>query len=276
MNPVSDTAFYTCGIRAQDAESAHPVCNDTYARRFMNAHGMEVFAAFSGDRMGSKAHVARHCMIDESVRARIAADPRTCVVTIGAGFDSRAYRTDGGRWFELDEPAIVEYKNARLAAVDCPNDLTRIAIDFGAERLGDKLPRLDPEASVVVVIEGVFFYLTEAQIGETLNALRTAYPNHVLICDLMTRHLIESRYRRNHKKLEKMNAPFRFLSDDPCATFTQAGYRVSAKSSIIARAFELMWGRWIAALLARLMPGVAHGYTVFAFETVPGVSSRPA
>ena len=44
MNPVSDTAFYTCGIRAQDAASAAPACNDQYAGRFMNARGHEVFA----------------------------------------------------------------------------------------------------------------------------------------------------------------------------------------------------------------------------------------
>src|ERR1700757_3159736 len=100
MNPVSDTAFYTCGIRAADAASHSPVCNDKYAQRFMNARGMEVFAEFSGDRMGSKAHVARHTLINQSVFASVSADADTTVITIGAGFDSRAYRTRGGRWFE--------------------------------------------------------------------------------------------------------------------------------------------------------------------------------
>lgn len=267
MNPVSDTAFYTCGIRAQDARSAKPVCNDTYAQRFMNARGMEVFAEFSGDRMGSNAHVARHCMIDHFLRERIAAEPDTHVVMIGAGFDSRAYRIAGGRWYEIDEPGIIEYKKERLPASTCQNDLSRIAIDFAAEPLIDKLPRLDADAKVVIVIEGVFFYLTEAQIGETLNALRTAYPGHVLIADLMTRHVIESRYRKNHNKLQKMNAPFKFLADDPGLIFNQAGYRVRATASIITKALELMWGRIFAFLFARLMPKMANGYAIYVFET---------
>ena len=266
MNPVSDTAFYTCGIRAQDAASTSPICNDIHAQRFMNARGNEVFAQFSGDRIGSNAHLARHTLIDQSVFANVTANPDTTVITIGAGFDSRAYRTQGGRWFEIDEPQIVDYKNARLAATDCPNGLTRIAIDFGTERLSDKLPVLASNAHVVVVIEGVFFYLTEQQIDETLTALRAAYPRHLLICDLMTRKLIESRYRRNNKKLQQMNAPFKFLSDQPDLTFTQAGYRVQAQASIMKRAFELMWGRRIAALVARIMPKTVHAYTVYTFE----------
>ncbi len=271
-NPVSDTAFYTCGIRAQDAESAHPVCNDQYARRFMNARGAEVFSMFSGDRMGSNAHLARHSMIDALLRARLAAAPDTCVVTIGAGFDSRPYRIQGGAWIELDEPGIIEYKNQRLAVTDCANGLSRISVDFGRDRLYEKLPQLVPASKVVVVIEGVFFYLAEEQIHETLKALQQAYPGHELICDLMTRRLIESRYRKNHKKLQQMNAPFKFLADAPASTFTQAGYRLGSEASILTRTFELMWNKGIAALFGWIMPKMAKGYALYTFEA-PGADT---
>ena len=278
MNPVSDTAFYTSGIRAQDAESTNPVCDDRYAKRFMNARGTEVFSIFSGDKMGSNAHLARHSMIDQLVRARLARDPNTYVVTIGAGFDSRPYRIPGGAWVELDEPGVIEYKNERLAAADCTNALSRISVDFGRDHLYEKLPRLLPAAKVIVVIEGVFFYLTEEQICETLEALHRAYPGHELICDLMTRQLIESRYRKNHKELQQMNAPFRFLSDAPCSTFTRTGYRLVSRASILTRTFELMWNRGIASLLGWVMPKMANGYTVCTFESTadgtPGQGRR--
>lgn len=266
MNPVSDTAFYTCGIREQDAKSAKPVCNDRYAARFMNARGAEVYSMFSGDKMGSNAHLARHSMIDELVRAQVAADPDTCVVTIGAGFDSRPYRIKGGAWIELDEPGIVEYKNERLAAADCKNALRRISIDFSRESLHDKLPRLVPASKLVVVIEGVFFYLTEEQINATLDALQHAYPGHVLICDLMTRHVIESRYRKNHQKLQQMNAPFKFLADAPWETFTRTGYRLGSEASILKRTFELTWNKRLASILGWFMPKVVNGYKIFTFE----------
>ena len=266
MNPVSDTAFYTCGIRARDAESEKSICNDKYAQRFMNTRGLEVFAEFSGDKMGSHAHIARHTMIDKRVGARVLADPKTTVVSIGAGFDSRAYRTHGGRWIELDEPGIVEYKNGRLAPTDCPNELTRIAINFKTECLSERLPNIDPETNVVVVIEGVFFYLTEAQISETLKALRSAYPRHVLICDLMTRKFIESRNKKIHKKLQKMNAPFKFLADTPSLTFIQAGYRVYERASIISRTIALILGSGMASIFSLIMREMAGGYSVYTFE----------
>ena len=32
MNPISNPAFYCCGIRMRDASQKRPVCGDTYAR----------------------------------------------------------------------------------------------------------------------------------------------------------------------------------------------------------------------------------------------------
>jgi len=36
MKPISNTAFYCCGIRMRDAGSQHPVCGDQFAKVFMN------------------------------------------------------------------------------------------------------------------------------------------------------------------------------------------------------------------------------------------------
>ena len=58
---------------------------------------------------------------------------------IGAGFDSRAYRLKGGTWIELDEPQVIAYKNDRLSASNCENELNRIPIDFSSESLEEKL-----------------------------------------------------------------------------------------------------------------------------------------
>jgi hypothetical protein len=42
--------------------------------------------------------------------------PGDWVVVIGAGFDTRAFRLCGGRWVELDEPALITLKEAHLPA----------------------------------------------------------------------------------------------------------------------------------------------------------------
>jgi len=49
MKPISKTAFYCCGVRMQDAERSTPVCNDTYAKVFMNEDGLNILAVFKDD-----------------------------------------------------------------------------------------------------------------------------------------------------------------------------------------------------------------------------------
>src|SRR5690349_375784 len=113
MNPISKTAFYCCGIRMQDAERQNPVCGDTYAKVFMNDEGLQIFEAFKDETSPNASSVARHRIIDDFLRQELLIHPDLCIILIGAGFDSRAFRLKGGTWIELDEPQVIEYKNER-------------------------------------------------------------------------------------------------------------------------------------------------------------------
>jgi O-methyltransferase involved in polyketide biosynthesis len=104
MKPISRTAFYCCGVRMRDAERIDPVCGDGYAKAFMNSEGLQILEAFREETKPNASNVARHRIIDDLLREELLADRQLCVVIIGAGFDSRAYRLKGGTWVELDEP----------------------------------------------------------------------------------------------------------------------------------------------------------------------------
>lgn len=84
----------------------------------------------------------RHQMIDEFLRPELRNNPNLLVVNIGCGFDTRAFRHPERRWVEIDEPAIITHKNARLPAKDAKNSLTCISIDFSSEALKEKLAPL--------------------------------------------------------------------------------------------------------------------------------------
>ena len=96
MKPISRTAFYCCGVRMQDAERSNPVCGDIYAKAFMNEDGLRILEAFKDETKPNASNVARHRIIDDFLVQELLADPSLCVVIIGAGFDSRAYRLKGG------------------------------------------------------------------------------------------------------------------------------------------------------------------------------------
>ena len=60
MKPISRTAFYCCGVRMRDAERSNPVCDDVYAKAFMNEDGLRILEAFKDETNPNASNVARH------------------------------------------------------------------------------------------------------------------------------------------------------------------------------------------------------------------------
>ncbi|HQR53454.1 MAG TPA: class I SAM-dependent methyltransferase [Burkholderiales bacterium] len=272
MNPISNTAYYCCGVRMDDAERTPSLCDDHYARRFMDAHGLEVFAPFRTETMPNILNITRCRIVDDLVRRELARERATTVVSIGAGFDTRPYRFSAGRWVELDEPQVIDVKNAKLPAAECPNPLTRLGIRFATDSLATTLAPHAGAAPTLVLIEGVFMYLEPAAIEATLRAVRQVFPRHLLVCDLMNRRFFDKFAYRMHRKIVATGASFTRRPDDPAAQFVRHDYRLTARIPMILRAVEfgvLQQRTRIPNFLARLMPRVSkdiNGYAVHCFE----------
>jgi len=268
MNPISNTAFYCCGIRMLDASRPRPICCDTYARQFMDERGMGIFRGFGGESGPNASNVARHRYIDDFLRQQLARTPQLQIALIGCGFDSRAFRLAGGAWFELDEPQLIAYKEERLPAARSPNPLQRIAIDFAADSLQDKLQPLSPRAPTVFVIEGVTMYLPPESLRVTLEVLKSRFPGHRVIADLMTRSFVE-RYGRNVKRIIGQLGARMIPSEAPSLPFEQAGYRELSRAPIVGMIFRYRSMGFMNPLIRLLMPGGYPGYTIRVFAA-PG------
>jgi methyltransferase (TIGR00027 family) len=233
MKPVSKTAFYTAGVRMLDTKVKRPICNDTLAHVFMNETGMEILNKtrhLLGPRITT---VQRHKIIDDVLRDMLHKNPKAKIFLIGAGFDTRAYRLQGGIWTELDEPEVIAYKEEKLPQATSPNPLQRIAIQFAAESLAEKLNQFKTDEEVIVIYEGVFMYLTEELIAANMRIIRKIFPNHFLICDLLTRKFFNRFSKKLHKELSDMGAFFQFKHHDkPQDFFTETGYRQLQQISV--------------------------------------------
>jgi len=249
----------------QDAAAARPVCGDRYAKVFMNEDGLRILEAFKDEARPNASNVARHRIIDDLLRQELTASPDRHVVLIGAGFDSRAYRLDGGNWLELDEPQIITYKNERLPLADCKNQLLRIPIDFAVESLEHKLAPFSSPDPVVVVIEGVFMYLEEDAIRHLIHTLRRVFPRHKLICDLMSRRFFEKYSRTLHEKIAGLGASFKTV-ERPDEIFVRNGYRIVEKISVVGRAIAWKTISIPAILLRLFLRTLADGYSIYVFE----------
>lgn len=269
MKPISTTAFYCCGIRMLDAQSRRPICGDNYAEKFMDERGLAILRRFSGERAPNIGNVARHRFIDDWLRERLAANPQQRVILIGAGFDSRAFRLKGGRWIELDEPQLIEYKNSRLPVQQCPNELQRITIDFAVDSLAEKLAPFSYEKSddsVIFIIEGVTMYLPDTALLETLATLRRLFSRHAVIADLMTRRFIDKFGRGTKRIIASMGAHL-IPPDDPAAPFRQAGYRQTVDEAVALLGIRYQGLGLVANVLDFVAPRDLHGYSVRVFET---------
>lgn len=270
MKPVSKTAYYCCGVRALDAASSSPVCGDHYAERFMTSGAWSMFEPFRGLSRPNASNVARHRIIDDLLRTAVQSRPETAVVIIGAGFDTRAFRLPGGRWIELDEPAVIALKETQLPAQEAPNPLTRVAIAFDREPLGAALASFRTLSRPVVVLEGVLPYLSAAEVRGLFDTIRTTFASPTVVCDLTTQVFVRRYAGDIGKRLRELGAPYGRLEVEPLELIQAAGFRLTMRQSIIGRAVALGMlhiPRW---LLATLLRSLRDGYTVATFEPAPG------
>jgi methyltransferase (TIGR00027 family) len=273
MNPISNTAFYCCGIRMLDAEHPRSLCNDHYAKRFMDKRGLQIFEPFKSEILPNISNAVRCYIIDEAIRSQLTTHPDSLIITIGAGFDTRPYRIKGGHWIEVDEPQIIEYKNEKLPIAECTNKLTRISIDFANETLTEKLEAYRNHQHIIIAIEGVFMYLENDTVEDTIKQLQTLFPRHILLCDLMTKKMFDQFARSVHDKLVEAGARFTARPDNPATIFTQHGYVEYSCTPMFKRSYELgvLWDRAkipapIAQLLYKTVMKNISGYAIHRFE----------
>jgi methyltransferase (TIGR00027 family) len=268
-NPVSLTAYWTLAARYEDAAEEQSIAGDSYAHRFMNDDVRAVAERFRRIKKANASFPVRHRMIDDMLAAELARDPGLRVVVIGCGFDSRAFRLRGGRWIEVDEPALLAYKECRVPTSEATNELVRVPIRFGRESLDEKLGPYAGEDRAAVVLEGVIGYLGDDERRELLLTLTRVFPHHVVLCDMLTRTFLRRYARKLVKIVRELGAEFSSSGDAPEALFHELGYRTVESVSVVLRATELRAKNAPPAWLARRLPSLRDGYRVWRLEHSP-------
>ena len=86
------TSFYFVALdkhllaprRMEDAERTPSVCNDRYARRFMNEQGLRIFEPFRSETLPNVSNLVRCRIIDEFVQRELDAHAPARVVTVAS------------------------------------------------------------------------------------------------------------------------------------------------------------------------------------------------
>jgi methyltransferase (TIGR00027 family) len=168
-------------------------------------------------------HQARTKYIDACFLAELAAGIR-CVVLLGAGFDTRAYRFAAklreARVFEVDHPATGAEKQRRVrrALGAAPPHVTYVPVDFTKEKVEERLSAAgyDPSRPTLFIWEGVSPYLDAAAVDATLAMVAKAAKRSSIVFDYVHHSALEhpDAVARQHLALAaKMGEPYQFGVD---------------------------------------------------------------
>jgi methyltransferase (TIGR00027 family) len=263
-NNVPLTAFYCCALRAVDAMSDAPICGDKFAARFVDDLVRARMAPLLRFKGPAASNIARHRLIDDLLRDVIQRDPGRRIFLLGAGFDTRAFRLPGGRWWEFDDPSLFEMKEERLPGRTAPNPVLRQSIDFRRESLADFLGPLAANDKAVVVLEGVSMYLAPDALTTLASTVHAFLPRARFVVDLMSPAFRYWFARGLRKELDRLGAPMADTRAHPREAIEVAGYRATGSMSIVGRAVEAGSLR-IPWTVFNLFRELRDGYAVWTF-----------
>lgn len=143
--------------------------------------------------------IARTKYIDGILRQELEDGTRQ-IVSLGAGFDSRAYRFHecfpDARFIEVDYPANSSLKERKVSAVlgSLPDYVTYLPVDLNVESLDSALSRSgqDPLRRTLFIAEGLTMYLPEGAVDEMLACIaRRGAAGSALVFDYVYRSILE-------------------------------------------------------------------------------------
>jgi methyltransferase (TIGR00027 family) len=249
---VSDTARWVAVYRAMETARPDAIFRDPYADRLAGARGREIVGEMKRGRQMAWAMIVRTAVFDEMIMDRIRNHGVDTVINLAAGLDARAWRLPLPptlQWFDVDLPAMTEYKATAMRGETPRCRYEAIAADLAnrVER-DDVLRRVAGVARrALVVTEGLLIYLGDEDVASLARTLHAQRSIEWWITDLANPMLLQIMQRMWGRNVAAGSAPFRFAPADSAAFFAPLGWReIEFRSGMeearrLKREMKLMW-----------------------------------
>ncbi len=166
---VGAAASMAAAARAAATRRPNPLIDDPYAEVLVRAAGVDLFARLASGSLEyedvgpgclPEFFAVRTRFFDDFV-TRVMAGSARQVVIVGSGLDSRAYRLEwpeGTVVYELDQPAVIEFKTATLSCVGATPgaELRTVGVDLRHDwPMGLRAAGFDPTRPTAWIAEGL-------------------------------------------------------------------------------------------------------------------------
>jgi methyltransferase (TIGR00027 family) len=262
IESVSDTARWVAVYRAMESKRPDALFRDPFAERLAGDRGHEIVNEMKRGRQMAWAMITRTAVFDEMIMDRVRNHGVDTVINLAAGLDARAWRLPLPptlQWFDVDLPAMVEYKTGAMRGVTPKCRYEAIAADLANPVERDEvLRRVGGVArTALVVTEGLLIYLGEENVAALAQALHAQRSIKWWITDVASPMLLQLMRRMWGENVEAGRAPFRFGPEDSAAFFAPLGWReIEFRSGMeeakrLDREMSLMWLWRILSYLGR-------------------------
>ena len=146
---VPETMIQTLYARAKESMKSNAKIKDDMAAEIVSQLDYD-FSNADKDGAMSSGVIARTIVLDEMVGQYLTKHPKTVVVNIACGLDTRCYRMQGyGHWYNLDLPEAIALRSKLLPEKGKVTQIAMSAMDDWGGRI------TEANGSALVIIEGL-------------------------------------------------------------------------------------------------------------------------
>ena len=190
---VAETMLQTLYARAKESKKPNHVIYDKKAIEIVSRMDYD-FSLADSDAAMSSGVVARTIVLDRMVKEYVTEHPDAVIVNIACGMDTRFYRVDNGQilWYNVDLPVTMAVREKYLPESGRVTDIAASAMDVSwTERIGNC------SDSVLVIVEGLSMYLTEADVKQILSVIDARFAKVTVFMEILNPKFVRKNVERS-------------------------------------------------------------------------------
>jgi O-methyltransferase involved in polyketide biosynthesis len=181
LQGISETLLMPLLIRAQESLRDDALLKDETAAELVRKLNYD-FSHIKLVRHDNLALILRVREFDRFVRQFLAAHPKSVVIHIGCGLDTRFERVDNGlvTWYDMDLPAVINLRHQFMPIKHKRYHLLEVSV-FDPNWINTV--NSNHPTHILFLAEGVFSYFETQQVKDLVRDLRIHFPGSELVFD---------------------------------------------------------------------------------------------
>jgi O-methyltransferase involved in polyketide biosynthesis len=150
-------------------------------------------------------------LFDNVVQSFLTEHPNGLIITLGAGLCTRALRLDNqqAQWISIDLPPVQPYWDNLIGDSERNHFITRSAIDF---TWIDLVLKAKQDRELLVVVEGLFMYLSEVDVKRIVLNIQQNFPTAQLVVEVSGKFVVNNTWL--HRPVAITGAKFNWGIND--------------------------------------------------------------